>query len=173
MGSDGTSSGGSNGGYILWYQHGMPVQDYEVTAKIQFVRSTAPDSFYPNDWEFGIMVRGDGNLNGYEGGIVGGNGGGCFSNSPEAIIALVQQDDRTTGCDSDNGKVLQEVAYTLDNNVHTYLVKVQGNIIQLFLDGQSQPLLSTTDNTMIQSGRVGLRSVNDDMNALSFTVTAL
>jgi hypothetical protein len=33
--------------------------------------------------------------------------------------------------------------------------------------------LSTTDNTYLQAGRVGLRSVYADINVLSFKVTAL
>lgn len=169
IGSDGTGDGQSNGGFIIWYQHDMPVQNYAVEAKIQFVRSTNSDSGFGSD-EFGIMVRGDGNMSGYEGGmqIVAGNY--CTSEGG-AIISLVRQDG-TSSCDGSNS-YLKKVAYTLDENVHTYLVEVKGDSIQLFLDGQAQPVLSTTDNTLLQPGRVGLRSVYADINVLSFKVTAL
>lgn len=177
IGSDGTS----RSSFSLWAPMQMPANNYAVEARIQYVRASFPlgggGSLYStNDYEFGIMVRGDTSENGYEVGMstmADANILDGFYRRPSgALINLVQNDNNGSlyGLTELQG-VLANGQYQIDTNWHSYRVEVTGNSIKLFFDGAL--LVDTTDNTYINGLRVGLRAVYATINVASFKVTAL
>jgi serine/threonine protein kinase len=177
LGSDGSSSTS----FTTWAPKQMPVANYEVKAQIEFVRSTYnqdPGLFGAN-YEFGIMLRGDGNSSGYEVGMESLSNylaqNSQATGAQGAIVGLVQNDNTSgdsfvSGFSMGNAR-LKERDYPLDNTWHAYRVDVQGNDIKLYLDDTL--LLETTDNSYLSSGYIGLRSVDADVNVKSFVVSAL
>ena len=165
------SSGTDTRSFTTWSAIQLPTTNYAVAAKIRFVRSTYPDAYYRH-YEFGIVVRGDGNGNGYEVGMVDSP----YYNVQRqgALIALINNDNNDNskaGFSNANG-VLQNAAYKLVPNAwHTYRVEVKANDIKFYLDGTQ--LAKTSDNTYLSGTRVGLRAVDADVDVSDFSVTAL
>jgi hypothetical protein len=171
LGSDGTDNNGSGSNYIAWSgcSH-FSTANYAVEAQIQFVRNVTT---YHYNYEFGIMLRGDGNASGYEAGV-----GQDDCNSPTiAMISLVQNGQTgypsqcTAGGPDPLGGSGSSQDYKIDTNWHTYRAEITGNTIRLFIDNTK--LLETSDNTFTDAGQIGLRDVYGDINVKSFTVTAL
>ena len=144
------------------------------------MRSTYPNEpgLFGYNYEFGIVVRGDGSSNGYEVGManVSRQVAPTGNTSPQgALIALIQNDN-TSGYVygsgfSYSGAILKNSKYQLDTAWHTYRVEVTGNDIKFFVDDGL--LAETTDNTYLSGMRVGLRAVYADVDVSSFKVTAL
>jgi serine/threonine protein kinase len=179
IGSDGTSQNS----FSIWAPVQMPTNNYAVEARIQYVRASFPlgggSSTYSTDnYEFGIMVRGDTNEDGYEVGmstIYDANILPEFIGRPRgALINLVQNDGNSSGAFDGLTQpqgVLANSQYQIDTNWHIYRVEVTGNSIKFFFDGAL--LVNTTDNTYINGLRVGLRAVYATIKVTGFKVTAL
>jgi hypothetical protein len=171
LGSAGTDNGDDGSMYVAWSGcNQLSTANYAVEAQMQYVRNAAT---YHNNYEFGIMLRGDGTSSGYEVGVGQDN---C--NSPTiAMISLVQsgQTGNSSQCGSGGPDPLggsgSSQDYKIDTSWHTYRAEITGNTIRLFIDGNK--LLETSDNTFTDAGQVGLRVVYGDINVKSFKVTAL
>ncbi|MDQ2884887.1 MAG: hypothetical protein M3Y39_02270 [Chloroflexota bacterium] len=171
LGSAGTDDGNDGSKYITWSGCSQfPTANYAVEAQMQYVRNANP--YNNKNFEFGIMLRGDGTASGYE---VGAGQDTC--NDPTLAMISLVQDGQTgnppqcsygpaplSGSGSSHG-------YKIDTDWHTYRAEVTGNIIRLFVDGNK--LLETNDNTFTDAGQVGLRDVYGDINVKSFKVTSL
>lgn len=175
-GSDGTDTENSPDAFTAWVPNPLPVVDYAVEAQITFVRSK--DRF--GQYHFGIMVRGDGQSNGYEVGIAlegqpnPADGNYCEKPQPTAtaFISLIQGIQTPIGYGFCMAfATLAKTEYAFDTQSHLFRVEVEGDTITLFLDHHR--VLSTSDNTYINAGQVGLRSVFADVNVTSFKVFAL
>jgi hypothetical protein len=174
LGSDGSGTEG----FITWAPIHPSTGNYAVEATIQFVRVI--DHGYLNTvgtsggaYEFGIMIRGNGGGDGYEGGMEYLSDSGVQPVTG-TVIANVQNDNLNSdnsdqGLDMAGNSVLQSNNYSLDNNPHTYRVEVTGNDIKFLLDGTL--LLETTSNSY-PDGQVGLRAVYAEINVSSFKVIA-
>ena len=165
-GSDGTDDGSSGRQYTTWAPGLNLPQNYAIEATITFVRSTENHG----DYEVDLMGRGDGTSNGYG---VGAYAFSCSSTSStcdnEAAISLIG-----IGNDSSNGTNTTRLTtsrYTLDNKPHTFRAEFQKDTIKFSIDGA--PYGSTTDNTYLDAGRIGLRVYDADVNVTSFKVLAL
>lgn len=172
LGSAGTDNGNDGSKYIAWSGCSQfPTANYAVETQMQYVRNGNADTYYKN-FEFGMMLRGDGTASGYEVGVGQDN---C--NGPTLAMVSRVQDGQTgnspqcsygpvplSGSGSSHG-------YKIDTDWHTYRAEVTGNIVRLFIDGNK--LLETSDNTFTDAGQVGLRDVYGDINVKSFKVTAL
>jgi serine/threonine protein kinase len=174
LGSDGSADGSANNSFIVWAPASVTGSNYAVEANIQFVRST--DTFLNGSYEFGIIVRGDGNSSGYEAGVQNMQPD-YLSDLPQGaktLIANIQGDNTGSTASGYRGfatteGLLQHQAYQPDTQPHTLRAEVFGNTIKLFIDGTL--VVSTTDNTYT-AGRVGLRAVDADINVTSFKVIA-
>lgn len=168
LGSDGSGDGSASNGYIMWSDCKLTTANYAVEAQIQYVRSTGSGAF---QFEFGMMLRGDGDKNGYEVGA----GASSVYNCPasQAMVTLVQDgqgnNDHKESCLSPLPGAAKD--YPVDSAFHTYRAEVSGNAIKLLIDGRQ--LLATSDNTYTDPGQVGLRDIYGDINIKSFKVIAL
>src|SRR5579885_115385 len=169
LGSDGSSDGSTSNGYITWSDCKLPTANYAVEAQVQYVRSTNNGDF---QFEFGVMLRGDGDKNGYEVGVGASSAFGC-SASQAAMVTLVQDgqgnNDHRYSCLSPLPGAAKD--YSVDNTLHTDRAEISGNTITLLIDGRQ--LLQTSDNAYTDAGQVGLRDIYGDINIKSFKVTAL
>lgn len=130
------------------------IANYEIKARIQFIRADNLCSGY----SFGLMLRMDNSLNGYEG---SGNlaNGACDLAQGQAALHV------------DNYTELGHASFVPGTGWHTYDVTVQGDQITLSIDGNQ--ILTATDNTYIGGGKVGIEDFNVQMNISDFEVTAL
>ncbi len=175
------SDGSDQKSFCFWAPNALPTHNYSVEAHVQFVRPNFPaaDTTYgPNNYEFGILVRGDGLNNGYEIGM-----GDHFYSAPDnlyarpngALVMRVNNDNIRNELYMDGltqtKDVLGSKKYTIDNNWHTYRVEVSGNSIKFFLDNAL--VVETTDNNYIDGVHVGLRAVFATVNVSDFKVKAL
>jgi serine/threonine protein kinase len=164
-GSDGTDDGSSGKQYTTWAPPGLNLpQNYEIQATITFVRSTDNSN---GAYEVDLLGRGDGTSNGYGTGVY--YNPYCSGNCKDAAISLIGiGSDNSNGIDTTR---LTQTGYTLDTTQHTFKADFQGNTIKFYIDGT--PYGSTTDNTYLDGGRVGLRVYKADVNVKDFKVIAL
>lgn len=169
LGSDGTDNGQGSSNYIAWSGcNKLLTANYAVEAQIQLVKSINSNG----DFEFGIMLRGDGNASGYEGGMAQDS---CYK-QVVAMLSLVQ--NNFIGFCS-TSPVMSSVTYQLDSNWHSYRAEITGNTIRLFIDGKKvleasgNTLYDGSGNILMDAGQVGLIDINGDINVKSFKVTAL
>jgi hypothetical protein len=162
------SDGSDRSNYNIWAPFHPSTQNYAVVAQIQFAHSFSPSG--EGDYEFDIIVRGDGNQGGYKVGIssVGGTGGftQAYSCGKAFIVAFIDLLSARSP-----SECLTYAQYQMDNDVHTYRVEVKYDTITLFIDNQQ--IVQTTNNRYLAPGEVGLRSLYSDMNVKSFAVYAL
>lgn len=131
------------------------VADYEVVARIQFIRTDNICSGY----SFGVMLRMDTNKNGYEAAVNLANSA-CTLTQAVATLRV------------DNYTQLRATPFVPGTGWHTYTLLVKGDQLSYFIDGSQYPLLTATDNTHIQGGQVGIEDFNVQMNIQSFEVIA-
>ena len=62
-------------------------------------------------------------------------------------------------------------AFDTGQKWHTYRLEVQGNVIKLSVDGV--PMLEAADNHYLSSGKVGIFTIDAQINVRSFKVIKL
>jgi serine/threonine protein kinase len=162
------SDGSDRSNYNIWAPFHPSTPNYAVVAQIQFGHSVSPSG--EGDYEFDIIVRGDGNQGGYKVGMssIGSTGGYTQAYSCGRVFIVAFIDFLSAGSSSG---CLAYAQYQMDNDVHTYRVEVKYDTITLFIDNQQ--IVQTTNNRYLAPGQVGLRSIYGDINVKSFAVYAL
>ena len=123
--------------------------NYAVETKIQV---TSRDFYYKC---FGIAVRGSSASNGWQGYQAGTECQGYGT----LHLGGVWYDGGVAG------------PFDPGQNLHTYRVEVNGNVITFLVDGS--PLLTLTDNRYLTGSQVGLFEYGLQLQVASFVVTAL
>lgn len=165
LGSDGSSA--SNDTYTIWAPQLSLPRNYSVEATIAFIRTTNYTGY-----AYGVVVRGDGNTSGYEVGAAENNGNFyCGAYNVAYVFVMSGNDGNIDQNACQLGTWLQTVNYTVDTDTHTFRIDVIANTITLYIDGNK--MLTTTDNTYLDPGQVGLCDIYAQIDVQSFKVIAL